>query len=573
MEFQLSGLASGFDWLTMVDRITEINRIPQNRLVAEQSILSSQLSSLDDLKSRLEDLEDASEVLNSGSVFFGRSASVSDSDAGILTASVKAETQIGTYSFVISQLASQTRRNGSSDVAAPISSTSDVSGVTLSAMNIATPVTAGKFSVNGAQVTVATSDSLQDVFDAISTATSGVVTASYDPAQDRVVLSSASEIILGSPNDTSNFLSAMQLFSNGTGSVSSLSSLGTVNINTSLANAGLSASITNVDGSGNGTFTINGESIAFNINNDSVRDIIERVAASDAAVTLNYDSATDSFALISKETGSLGVSVSETAGGLLEALGLNSTSSLALGKDAQFTVDGGGTLTSNSNILDEDVHGIVGLSVTAAKAGSETVTVSGDASDTRSKIDDFITKYNAVQSFISDNTEITVENDEDVTTSILTENREVREMARDLRQLAFAQVSGLQGTVKRLQDIGIDFKDSSDELEVVDSDALDSALANEADDVATLFTDSSEGLANTFNSFIEKYIGTDGTLETQTDNLNNRSDRIDDQIDTLERRIEADRQALIDSFVRMEGAQARLQQQLGILTRSLSFLS
>ena len=571
MEFQLSGLASGFDWLTMVDRITEINRIPQNRLVAEQSILSSQLSSLDDLKSRLEDLEDASEVLNSGSVFFGRSASVSDSDAGILTASVKAETQIGTYSFVISQLASQTRRNGSSDVAAPISSTSDVSGVTLSAMNIATPVTAGKFSVNGAQVTVATSDSLQDIFDAISTATSGVVTASYDPAQDRVVLSSASEIILGSPNDTSNFLSAMQLFSNGTGSVSSLSSLGTVNINTSLANAGLSRSITNVDGSG--TFTINGESIAFNVNNDSVRDIIERVAASDAAVTLNYDSATDSFALISKETGSLGVSVSETAGGLLEALGLNSTSSLALGNDAQFTVNGGGTLTSNSNILDEDVHGIVGLSVTAAKAGSEIVTVSGDASDTRSKIDDLITKYNAVQSFISDNTDITVENDEDVTTSILTENREVREMARDLRQLAFAQVSGLQGTVKRLQDIGIDFKDSSDELEVVDSDALDSALANEADDVATLFTDSSEGLANTFNSFIEKYIGTDGTLEIQTDNLNNRSDRIDDQIETLERRIEADRQALIDSFVRMEGAQARLQQQLGILTRSLSFLS
>ena len=108
MEFQLSGLVSGFDWLTMVDRITEINRIPQNRLVAEQSILSGQLSSLDDLKSKLEELEDAAEILNSASVFFGRSASVSDSDAGILTASVKAETQIGTYAFVISQLATQT---------------------------------------------------------------------------------------------------------------------------------------------------------------------------------------------------------------------------------------------------------------------------------------------------------------------------------------------------------------------------------------------------------------------------------------------------------------------------------
>ncbi len=566
---QLSGLASGFDWLSVVDRLTTINRIPQNRLRSDKTVLSSQLTALEDLETKLQELEDATDALGEFGLFFGRLASLADPDSTVLAGTAAAETQIGSYQFVISQLATQTSRGGSSDVGSPISSTSDVSGVTLSTMNLATPITAGTFTVNGQQVTVDTADSLQDVFDAIDTATSSSVTASYDPVQDRITLSSTSEIILGGPNDTSNFLSATRLFSNGAATVSSASSLGVVNQNTALISSGLRTPITNVDGSGNGTFTINGVDITFNVNVDSVRDIIERVNGSTAGVNLTFDSATDSFKLINKETGSLGLSVSETVGGFLEAVGLNSTSTLNLGDNSEYTVNGGGTLISNSNVLDVTSHGIEGLKVTAEATGTETVEVSTENTDARAKIEEFIEKFNAVESFIADKTKITVENDEDVTTSVLTKNREVRNLASSLRSLAFATVSGLSGTVKRLQDIGIDFKTSSDELEIVDGTALDDALAENPDAVAALFTDATEGLSKTFDDFIENFSGVGGTLETQTDNINSQSKKIDDQIEVLERRIETDRQSLIDSFVRMEEAQARLQQQLDALNRNL----
>jgi hypothetical protein len=92
------------------------------------------------------------------------------------------------------------------------------------------------FTVNGKQVTLATTDSLQQVFDKIATATSNTVTASYDssvgqPTSDKITLGSGSPIILGSATDTSNFLQVAQLFNNGTGSISSTSALGSVLLN------------------------------------------------------------------------------------------------------------------------------------------------------------------------------------------------------------------------------------------------------------------------------------------------------------------------------------------------------
>ena len=76
-------------------------------------------------------------------------------------------------------------------------------------LGLGQPITAGTFSVNGAQVAVTTSESLQDVFAAISTATGGNVTASYDPTTDKVTMASASgPVVLGADNDSSNFLSS-----------------------------------------------------------------------------------------------------------------------------------------------------------------------------------------------------------------------------------------------------------------------------------------------------------------------------------------------------------------------------
>ena len=565
---QLSGLASGFDWKTVVDQLIQLERVPQNRLINQQQFNSLKLSALDDLEGRLENLADALEDLQDSDLFFGRNATIGDSKAGILSASADARTLTGSYSFVISDLATSTDRTGTTNAGSAISPTSDVSGVTLATMNVSSAITAGTFSVNGQSVTVDTADSLQDLFDAISTATSGAVTASYDPATDQIQLSSASEITLGSPTDTSNFLSVARLFSNGSGSVSSTSALGAVNLNSSIASSSLAASITNVDGNGDGTFTINGKSIAFNVNDDSIGEVMQRINESDAEVTISYDALADQFKLTNRDTGSLGLAVGETSGGFLEALGLNTGATITLGANANFTVNGGGSLTSTSNILDSTVHGITGLSVTAKKTGTESVQVASDTTEARKAIDDFISKYNAVQSFIEDKTDITVDDNDTVTTDVLSDNREVSTLARSLRTRIFAAESTLVGAVKRLQDMGIDFKSGSSELEIEDEDLLDTTLAENGDDVAEVFANSTEGLAVVLESFIDGFISDKGTLDTQKETLNTQNANLDDQIDDLERFIENERDRLTNSFVRMEEIQSQLGWQLSVLTSS-----
>src|SRR6185503_19385116 len=118
--------------------------------------------------------------------------------------------------------------NGATNIGSPISSTNDVSGIVLSSAGFSTAVTAGRFTVNGQQITIETTNSLQDVFMAIETATGGNVTASYDSTTDSITLSSAGQIVLGSATDTSNFLRVAKLYNNGTGTITSSGSLGGV---------------------------------------------------------------------------------------------------------------------------------------------------------------------------------------------------------------------------------------------------------------------------------------------------------------------------------------------------------
>ena len=127
---------------------------------------------------------------------------------------------LGSYTFDITQLATTSVQRGGTDAGRELNATNDVSGLLLSSAPFRSAVTAGTFTVNGKQVTVASTDTLGQVFDKIATATVGVVTASYDPGTDKLTLSSAGTILLGSAADTSNFLQIAKLENEGDNEVS-----------------------------------------------------------------------------------------------------------------------------------------------------------------------------------------------------------------------------------------------------------------------------------------------------------------------------------------------------------------
>ena len=98
-----------------------------------------------------------------------------------------------------------------------------------------------------------------------------------------------------------------------------------------------------------------------------------------------------------------------------------------------------------------------------------------------------------------------------------------------------------------------------------DETALDDAIANHLSELKTLFNDPDKGIATQLNAYLEKMIGDDGAVITKQDALTKQSSEIDIQVTDLEKRVQSNRQRLIDSFVQMETAQQTINQQLKFL--------
>ncbi|MFM1770109.1 MAG: hypothetical protein RJA22_2638 [Verrucomicrobiota bacterium] len=563
LDLGLAGLASGFDWRSLVDQLADVERAPGRRMRSEQGVLAQRKSAYGSMVTALSALKTRVETLKDPSLFNSRTTLVGDGT--LATATAASGAALGSYAFNVVQLATASSRQGAANVGQPLSATNDVSGVVLSGAAFPTPVTAGTFTVNGKQISIATSDNLQAVFDKISTATGGSVSGSYDSATDRITLASAGEIVLGTATDSSNFLQAARLANNGTGTVTSSATLGTVRTTASLASANFATAVSD-GGSGAGEFKINGVSIAFNTATDTVATVIARINAANAGVTASYDSVNDRFQLTSKATGDLGIALEDVTGNFLAATGL-AASTLTRGQDLLYTLNGGAQLTSHSNTVTEASSGLAGVSITALRTGSTTVEVGSDSAKIKTAINDFLAEYNKVQSLIDTQTASSTDAKGKVTAGVLAADNEAGEVARQLRSLANATLGSLSGTVRRLASLGIDSSGTDNSLSLKDATRLDAALSGNLSEVEQLFTHSTGGLAVTLGAYLEKTVGEEGSLIARQGTLTRQISDIDTQVADLERIVESNRERMITSFIAMEQAQARVNQQLQFLSQ------
>lgn len=560
MELGLSGLVSGLDWKTLVDQLADAERTPQKRLRTEQSTISLQNSAYASIQTELKLLQSRVDELSTLSLYDSRLSN--SSSATTASAAATAGTALGSYTFNITQLATAAKQLGTAGAGSSLSATNDVSGLVLSDAAFATAVTAGSITVNGKRITIATTDTLQDVFTAINTATNGEVTASYDAATDRISFSSASPIVLGSATDSSNFLAVARLNNNGTGTVTSTSQLGVVKQSAALSAANLTTPILD-GGSGTGEFRINGVSITF-ATTDTMAAVLKRINDSDAGVTANYDTVNDRFVLANKTTGDIGVALEDVSGNFLAATGL-ATGTLSRGQNLLYTVDGGGQLSSQSNTITEASSSIAGLSVSALAVGSTTVSVTSDTAAVKTAITDFITQFNKVQSIIDTQTASSTDSDGKVSAGILASEGDADEIATRLRRMVTGEVAGLTSVLNQLEDLGIVTNGNDNKIELDDESKLDAALTNNLTKVKSLFTDSTNGILSKLKTYLEAVVGDEGSLIKKQENNTKQSTNIDTQVADLERIVQANRERMIASFVAMESAQAQINQQLSYL--------
>jgi len=158
-----------------------------------------------------------------------------------------------------------------------------------------TPIVDGSFSLNGENISVATTDTINDVINRINQSSAGV-TAVFNAATEQIdflqdTLGSVPTIDL--QGDTSNFLDAMKL-----SSASVIAGIDPEN-EQSLANVAAFSSVQD------GNILINGTQISIDTANDSLSAVLDRINNSAAGVVASFDTNTQRVVIEAQDAASV----------------------------------------------------------------------------------------------------------------------------------------------------------------------------------------------------------------------------------------------------------------------------
>ncbi|MEM9400379.1 MAG: flagellar filament capping protein FliD [Verrucomicrobiota bacterium] len=550
MSITIGGFFSGLDTASIVSQLTAINRLPINVLEDDKIGLNQEddafgfiQSSLENLKSNLGSLDDETD-------FEGKTISSSTSSIG--TATVESSAAVDSFTLNITQVATSSTfvGNKSSSIPAATDTASTVFGSDV----------AGTFTINGVEITLTGSEQIDDgtsnglvgkVNQAMDDAGLNDITLSYNATNGQFTLEDTSvttNIVIAT--GSSNFLQDAQLFNNGTTTVTSQNAIGRLEKDSALSGQSLAATLVS-----SGSVIINGTEISYS-DTDTLQNVLDRITLSDAGVTATYDNYSDQVTLTAKDRGANSITVANgTTGNLVEALGLNN-GTLSIGNTTKFTVNGGAERESQDQTLTEEELGVAGVTFNASTTGSTILEVDVNVSQIRGNINSFIEQYNSTQNLIE--SYIRIDTDDPDNSGILASDGTLTFLPNDLRSILSTTTNPTSGAeIQTILDLGIDGNSDNNTISLEDSTALDNALRNNLDEVISLFTDLDNGLVTKFEERIDAYAtGVNNTIQNRQDAIADEIRRIDEEIEILEARVEAERINLEAQFALLEQTQA-----------------
>ena len=342
---------------------------------------------------------------------------------------------------------------------------------------------------------------------------------------------------------------------------------------------------------GTGTLTIQvGTGTAVDIAIDSTNQTLAGIATAinnaDAGVTAAVaDDGSGNFylTLVSQETGTdntITFSVADGDGNNDDAAGLSglyttpashTLTETQAAKNAQLTVNGI-PVERSGNTIDDLIDGVT-LTLKQEDPGNPfSVTVSRDLSSVKSKVTDFVDKYNSlVDSFEN----LQSYNAETSSGGTLLGDSTTSTIRSRLQSMLYTQVDGVDDAVNGLSALGIEV-DRYGKLSLDDT-TLTTALQDNRSDVVDFFTQTtsgSEGFAVQLDDLLDSYLGsTDGLLKTKTDGLQSSIDDIDDQVERINDRLAMKEETLRNQFNALETLLSDFQATSSALNQQLQSLS
>lgn len=607
---------TGIDFGTIVDSLMQIERQPITLLEQRKTQLEGRNALYSEIKSALARVQTAAKALASPAKLTFSAATSSHTDR--LAVSADSSAAVGSYAITVERLATSTRVTSGFATQLGMSANVDLDqNLNLAASHLGRSFTGGYVTINGTQVAVNintddpadpdTNDTIQELIDRINATVAGV-SASYDVATDRLKLTSSQAITIGSPDDTSNFLELTGLLNSpdtveGSDHVRTATHrLGRINTSAALGSNTFGTALAS-----SGSFVVNGVTIDYDAGTDSLNQVISRINTLVPTVVASYDSQTDKLILSSKQTGSLGITLSDTTGNFLAAAGLlsagESQAVVSSGQNAKITVDGfnnGQPIYSTSNT----VTGVIpGLTLTLKQAdASQTVTVNvtRDGSELKSRLREFVTQYNAALELISTRlTEEPIKNPASTTLArvgLLRGDSLLAGIKMRLTEALTGAVTGLPSGFNRMGNLGvsIDKANYNSGRLAFDETAFDAAIKDNFEQAYDILfadadgdgvIDDGEGgvmprllaqLSRIIDDSTQEYGGRAvplGDIARRIWSLSDQSKTIDARIDSLEDRLTVREKALRAKFLAAEQAISQLQGSQSSLTAYASSLT
>ncbi len=224
--------------------------------------------------------------------------------------------------------------------------------------------------------------------------------------------------------------------------------------------------------------------------------------------------------------------------------------------DAKFSM-GGVDITKSSNTITDVIPGVT-FNLKAESSTSVSITVNNDSDTIKQNIIDFVNAYNDVVSYVSENSQY--DTDTHVGGPFVGEATARGIIAR-LKSIMTDSVSAAPDDLDTLAQIGITTDYNTGQLEI-DESTLNDKLSESLDDVATIFTDSTGGIAKGLYDYIDDVTDSvDGLLSTKTDGLESSVDRISDDITRMEDRLSRAEEDLRNRFAALEALLTSMSSQ------------
>jgi len=262
-------------------------------------------------------------------------------------------------------------------------------------------------------------------------------------------------------------------------------------INSASDNPGISASIISVDG---------GTQLVFASNKIGASNAIDIVATD--------DNGADGFDLARLATASL--------------------DTIQSSQDAIINIDQQ-QVTRGSNAFSDVIQGVSFTLKKEDVGTTETLTIELNTGSVKGKVNTFAAAYN---SLVETMKSLSSYDSEGGASGPLIGDSILRGVQSQVRQALTTSVSGLDfGT---LAEIGVSTNELG-KLEV-DSEKLDEIMTSDFEAVSQLFA-SEDGLANSLSSLLDRYVDSDGVIESKTDGLQSRISSIGDDRERLGARL------------------------------------